>query len=227
MFNAGSNEGYITVDSYSINDAGGFSNASSVNTLEVPELLTSDGRYYDTKDCFDFRPYTSNTATFSTTVAGATVNPSSTLTLSTDEKYIPVPDSQITFDVEFFNPRIDIVSVDKDTNIKVTAGNPAIIPKAPKEPSNSIVINRLYVPAYPSLPAALSNTTFSILDKKVGNDVAVVNNRQRKYTSYNLNLAADTRSSTKRFTMSDISKIEKRVTQIESALSLSLIEEHY
>ena len=224
LFNAGYNEGYITVDSYGINDAGGFSNASSINTLEIPELLTSDGRYYDTKDCFDFRPYTSNTAAFATTVAGATVNPSATLALSTDEKYIPVPDSQISFDVQFYTPRIDIVSVDKDTNIKVTAGNPAIVPKVPKAPSNSIVINRLFVPAYPSLPAALSNTTFNILDKKVGNDVAIVNNRQRKYTSYNLNLAADSRSSTKRFTMSDISKIEKRVTQIESSLSLSLIE---
>ena len=224
LFNSGYNEGYITVDSYGINDAGGFSNASSINTLEIPELLTSDGRYYDTRDCFDFRPYTSNTAAFSTTIVGATVNPSPTLTLSVDEKYIPVPDSQISFDVEFYNPRIDVVSVDKDANIKVTSGNPAVAPKVPAAPSDSIIINRLYVPAYPSLPAALSNTTFSILDKKVGNDVAIVNSRQRKYTTYNLNLATDSRSSTKRFTMSDISKIEKRVAQIENTLSLSLIE---
>jgi len=141
LFNAGSNEGYITVDSYNINDAGGFSNASSINTLEVPELLTADGRYYDTKDCFDFRPYTTNTATFSTTVAGATVNPSPTLALSSDEKFIPVPDSQITFDVDFYIPRIDVITVDKDTQIKVTQGGPSIIPLSPSAPRDTITIN--------------------------------------------------------------------------------------
>ena len=220
-------EGFTNINSYNdiINDAAGYSNNTYINRLEVPEIQTNDGRYYDLIDTFDFRPYASNTAAYATTVGSATVNPSNTQSLSSDEKYFPAPDSQIQFDIDYYIPRIDLVSIDKDANIKVIKGTPEIKPKVPRIPKDSLPLSRLVVPPYPSLPSITSNTTFRILDKKVGNDSGDINNRANKYTARSLNFASDRRASApKRFTMSDIGKIEKRVSQLEASLSLTMLE---
>jgi len=193
--------------------------------LEVPEVLTSDSRYYDGIDCFDFRPFTTNTAVYSTTVAGSTINPANTQSLSADEKYFPVPDSAITFDIDFYGSRIDRVVVNKDGNISVIQGAPDVVNlKEPGAPSDSITINRLFVPPYPSLPTAISNTTFRILDKKVGNESAIVNGRQQAYTINNLNSSADTRAQPKRYSMSQINKLEKRIDTLEKQVALNTLE---
>lgn len=208
-----------------IDDSTGFSNNTYINRLEVPEVLTSDGRYYDGIDCFDFRPYTSNTAAYSTTIAGATVNPANTQALSSNEKYFPVPDSEIVFDVDFYGSRIDRVVVNKNTTISVLQGAPDVTNlKEPSAPADSITINRLYVPSYPSLPSALSNTTFQILDKKVGNENAIVNGRQKAYTITNLNSSADNRAQPKRYSMSQINKLEKRIDTLEKQVALNTLE---
>ena len=226
-FDVNSSEGFITINSYNdiINDATGYSNNTYINRLEVPEVLTSDGRYYDGIDVFDFRPFTSNTAAYSTTVGSATVNPANTQALNSDEKYFPVPDSQVTFDIEFFGSRIDRVVVNKNTLLSVIQGAPDVANlKDPGSPADSITVNRLFVPPYPSLPSALSNTTFQILDKRVGNDTAIINGRQQAYTIQNLNSSADTRSQPKRYSMSQINKLEKRIDSLEKQVALNTLE---
>jgi hypothetical protein len=226
-FDVNTSEGFITINSYNdiINDATGYSNNTYINRLEVPEVLTSDGRYYDGIDTFDFRPFTSNTAAYSTTIGGATVNPANTQTLNSDEKYFPVPDSQVTFDIEFYGSRIDRVVVNKNTLISVIQGAPDVANlKDPGAPADSITVNRLFVPPYPSLPSALSNTTFQILDKRVGNESSIVNGRQQAYTINNLNSSADTRSQPKRYSMSQINKLEKRIDSLEKQVALNTLE---
>jgi hypothetical protein len=226
-FDVNTSEGFITINSYNdiINDATGYSNNTFINRLEVPEVLTSDGRYYDGIDTFDFRPFTSNTAAYSTTVGGATVNPANTQVLNSDEKYFPVPDSQVTFDIEFYGSRIDRVVVNKNTLISVIQGAPDVANlKDPGAPADSITVNRLFVPPYPSLPSALSNTTFQILDKRVGNESSIVNGRQQAYTINNLNSSADTRSQPKRYSMSQINKLEKRIDSLEKQVALNTLE---
>jgi hypothetical protein len=226
-FDVNTSEGFITINSYNdlINDSTGFSNNTFINRLEVPEVLTSDSRYYDGIDCFDFRPFTTNTAVYSTTVGGATVNPANTQSLSADEKYFPVPDSAITFDIDFFGSRIDRVVVNKNTSISVLQGAPDIVDlKEPAAPVDSITVNRLFVPPYPSLPSGLSNTTFQILDKKIGNENSIVNGRQQAYTIQNLNSSADTRAQPKRYSMSQINKLEKRIDSLEKQVALNYLE---
>lgn len=226
-YDVNSSEGFITINSYNdiINDATGYSNNTYINRLEVPEVLTSDGRYYDGIDVFDFRPFTSNTAAYSTTIGGATVNPANTQSLNSDEKYFPVPDSQITFDIDFYGSRIDRVVVNKNTLLSVIQGAPDVANlKDPGAPADSITVNRLFVPPYPSLPSALSNTTFQILDKRVGNESSIVNGRQQAYTINNLNSSADTRSQPKRYSMSQINKLEKRIDSLEKQVALNTLE---
>jgi hypothetical protein len=226
-FDVNTSEGFITINSYNdiINDATGYSNNTFINRLEVPETLTSDGRYYDGIDTFDFRPFTSNTAAYSTTIGGATINPANTQVLNSDEKYFPAPDSQITFDIDFYGSRIDRVVVNKNTLISVIQGAPDVANlKDPGAPADSITVNRLFVPPYPSLPSSLSNTTFQILDKRVGNDTSIVNGRQQAYTINNLNSSADTRSQPKRYSMSQINKLEKRIDSLEKQVALNTLE---
>ena len=226
-YDVNASEGFITINSYNdlIDDSTGFSNNTYINRLEVPETLTSDGRYYDGIDCFDFRPFTTNTSNYSTTIGGATVNPANTQALSSDEKYFPVPDSQIVFDVDFYGSRIDRVVVNKNSTISVLQGAPDVTNlKEPSAPADSITVNRLFVPPYPSLPSTLSNTTFQILDKKVGNESAIVNGRQQLYTINNLNSSADSRAQPKRYSMSQINKLEKRIDTLEKQVALNSLE---
>ena len=70
-------------------------NCPYINTLEIPELVTSKGVYFDMRNTFDFRPFGSNTATRSTSDATANVNPLGTFSLSADDKLFPLPDSVI------------------------------------------------------------------------------------------------------------------------------------
>ena len=226
-FDNNGTEGFITINSYNdiINDSASYSNNTYINRLEVPEVLTSDGRYYDCIDSIDFRPFSSNTADYSTSVASATVNPANTQNLNSDEKYFPVPDSEITFDLEYYGKRIDRIVVNKSNNIEIVQGVSAPFNvNEPEEPRGSITINRLFIPPYPSLPNAISNNTFNILDTSIGNDSSIVGIRQKKYTAFNLSKASDTRAQPKRYSMVDIAKLDKRIAALEKQISLSMLE---
>lgn len=226
-FDNNGNEGFITINSYNdiINDGSGYSNNTYINRLEVPEFLTSDGRYYDCIDCFDFRPYVSNTAVLTSTEGSASVNPPNTQSLNSDEKYFPVPDSEIFFDLEFYGSRIDRLVVRKDGSIKnIQGASDQSKVREPSEPSDSLTINRMFIPPYPSLPSNISNTTIQILDKKLGNDSSIINFRQKSYTITNLSNAIDSRAQPRRYTMSQINKLEKRITALEKQVSLNSVE---
>ena len=237
-FDVGSSEGYITFNSYKniIDDGSGFSNNSYINTLEIPEVLTSEGRYYDPIECFDFRPYSVNTAILTSTVGSATINPSAVDSLNFDEKYFPVPDSQINFDVDFYAPRVDRVVLygnyrldkenrDRFNELVVLTGTPDIVnPKPPKKPSSSLSISTIFVPPYPSIPYSISNTTFHILNKKVGNDSSIVNVREKNYRIRNVTSNSDKRSAARPYSMASIGKLEKRIKAIENELLLSKLE---
>ena len=226
-FDVNSSEGFITINSYNdiINDASGYSNNTFINLLEVPELLTSDGRYYDVRDCFDFRPFTTNTALYATTVASASINPSATVTINTDEKYFPAPDSEINFDIDFYVPRIDTVVINRNNDLIVVQGTPDVTNVAtPPKPTDSLLVTRLLVTPYPSLPYSFSNTTFNINNKRVGNDSSIVNSREEVYKVKGLASTSDNRSAPKAYTMSNISRLEQRIRAIEKEILLSKLE---
>ena len=67
--------------------------------------------------CIDFRPYTSNTAIVSSTIAGATINPSTTLSFNYTP-YLPSPNKLFISDLEYYIGRVDRLSVDINGNIK-------------------------------------------------------------------------------------------------------------
>jgi hypothetical protein len=137
-----------------------------------------------------------------TTVAGATVNPSSTLTF-TGTPYLPTPDSTFQTDLSYYLKRIDRVMMNTAGSVIVGEGIPdAINPIAPAERSGTMTLGFVSVPPYPSLSTDDAKT----------------------YKKFDYAITS-TLLQNKRYTMKDIKKIEKRIDNIEYYTSLSLLEQ--
>lgn len=222
-FTTGGAEGFFTIGSYSINDSANLaSSTSTINTLEIPETVTKKGIYYDLRDVIDFRPYGSNTANLSTTVAGASINPANTFSLSGDDQFFPVPDSTVTFDIEYYLPRADVVSVDVNSQFKYSVGVPGSGGK-PVSSKDALTLASVVVPPYPSLPASLNQNTIEFASRKVGSSFGQVDRRIKNY-KISTDYGRMGGSQPKRFTMSDINKLAKRIDNIEYQTALTAVE---
>ena len=226
VFTTGGAAGFFTVGSYSINDTANLaSSTSTINTLELPEVTTTRGSYYDARSIFDFRPYGSNTALLSSSAGGASINPSGTLTLSSIDKLFPTPDSTITFDAEYYNARTDRVIVRKDGTFDVLQGTPSLTsPTPPPEPNEAVTLSLISVPAYPSLPEAYNDQTSVFASKQVGSSSGPVNKRLSGSKIQTRNSIGDRKQQPKRYTMADIGKLDQRITDIEYQVTLSGLE---
>jgi len=220
-------EGFFTVGSYTINDTANLASLTSnqVNTLEIPEVVTSIGEYYDHRDIIDFRPYASNTAALATSVATANVNPSNTFALSGSDQLWPAPDSTVAFDARYYNKRIDRVTVNKDGQFKIIQGTPGVISvKPPTSQAGEITLSLLSVPQYPSIPTMMSTDTLEIASKKIGNGRGIVDKRTKLHTiaPYLENGVAV--SQPRRYSMADIGKLERRIQNVEFISNLNQVE---
>jgi len=105
--------GYFSVDSYPIDDVL-VSNTTAITTQEIP-LFTSpqNGDIFDLRDCIDIRPRITDTATDTTSVGSASVNPSTSTTIVSPSgglRYI-APNENLTADLDYYLGRNDIVSL--------------------------------------------------------------------------------------------------------------------
>jgi hypothetical protein len=225
-FTTGGAEGFFSIGSYSINDTANLaSSTSTINTLELPETVTKSGRYFDARDTIDFRPYGSNTAALATSEGSANVNPANTFTLSGDDQFFPVPDSTATFDYEIYLPRIDRVTVNKNSEFIVTQGTAARSPRAPKTPVGAVTLSLVSVPRYPSLARSLNGNTLEFADKQIGGPSGILDRRVRGYT-VKTSQGRDRRSSQpKRYTMASIGALDRRITNLEHISSLNAAEQ--
>lgn len=215
--------GFFNVSSYNIDDTLSLANSpSTINTLEIPETSTSKGYYYDLRDTFDFRPVGANTANISFTVAGASLNPANTFTLAVNDQLFPTPDSTVTYDISYYLPRRDVVSVDINSFFNYTVGVPSLQPKAPPISPTFLSLGTIKVPAYPSLPFVLNSQTQRFASKQVGNDKGLYTSRVSKYTIKTSSL--QTTQQPRRYTMADIGSIDKRLSVVEQKLILNDIE---
>lgn len=220
-------EGFFTVGSYTINDTANLASLTSnqVNTLEIPEVITSKGEYYDHRDIIDFRPYASNTAALATSVASANVNPANTFALSGSDQLWPAPDSTVAFDARYYNKRIDRVTVNKDAQFKIIQGTPGILGIRPPEAQpGEITLSLLNVPQYPSIPTMMGTQTLALAAKLVGNSKGIVDRRTKLFTigPYVENGVAI--SQPRRYSMADIGKLERRIQNVEYISSLNEVE---
>jgi hypothetical protein len=226
-----------TISSYAIDDSLGFdalSAQANVHTMEIPEILGVGNRYYDLRDQYDFRPRSANTINLITDIssvaagtnAASIINPtepSSAARFTAAEKYFPAPDTDLTANIEYYLGRTDRVVVDNNSQFVVRAGKNGNANYIPPEPKNSLTLQLLNIPAYPSLPEAKSADMTKIIDTKVANEV--YGKRIKNYTVTNLISATDrSRIQVKGYKMADVASLEKRIKDLEYYVSFTLAE---
>jgi len=194
--------GYFSVDSYPVNDT--VESSTTIFTHEIPIFRSPDTNIpYDLRDFLDFRPVKTNTATDSTTVSGASTNPSvgTTFVLEGNGQRLPIPSSQILVDYSYFLSRVDVVGVDKDGNFLVVKGTPSINPVIPSAPDSTMVLGTINIEPYPSLSPAYA--------RKLGRTDLECTIKRSVY---------------ERFTMRDIGILKKRIENLEYFASLNALE---
>ena len=226
-----------TISSYNISDDLSFDTLmaqSNVHTLEIPEIIGTSGVYYDLRDQYDFRPRSANTigliTDISTVPAGANalsiINPSeptAAARFTSAEKYFPAPDTDLTASIEYYLGRSDRIVVDSTGSFVIRTGKNGFLNEIPPEPKNSLTLQILTIPAYPSLPQALSGNTAKILDTRIANES--YGRRVKNYTvTSQLNTQDRTRIQVKGYKMTDIASLEKRIKDLEYYVSFTLAE---
>jgi len=218
--------GFLTVSSYSVNDNLTLAASNTtINTMEIPEVITSDKKYFDLRDTFDFRPYVANTANIANTVGAASVNPANTETFASTDKYFPAPDSEVSFDAEYYLSRTDRIIAKKDGSFEVLEGASVINDsRPPRKPVDSVTLAIVTTNPYPSLPMVLGNTNVTIASKSAGNESGEINTRISLYGARITTTQFEENTQSKSYNMSDIGVLEKRINQLEYYVSLNLLE---
>jgi len=194
--------GYFSVDSYPIDDTG--ITANTILTQDIPLYNSSTSGQYDLRNTIDFRVQMANTAVYNTSISFATTNPATNTALVFDGpllKYVPVPDSSFEADLEYYVGRYDKVGLDSFGNVKVVEGSPDENPIPPGDIATMMTLAMIKVPPYPSLPPseALSSGRADL-----SSDITYYKNR--------------------RYTMRDISALDKRIENLEYYTTLNTLE---
>lgn len=221
-----STEGFLTVGSYNVDDTKTLAASSNtVNTLEIPEVITSDKHYYDLRDTFDFRPRVSNTVAIATSVGSAPINPANTESFNSNDKLFPAPDSQIVFDAEYYLGRVDRVVAKKDGTFEVIEGSSDLVnPRPPQKPIDSVTLSLVTNNPYPTLPMVLGDRNLEFANKAVGNELGEITNRLGNYSTRISTTQFEDSAQTRTYKMADIGVLEKRIDQLEYYVSLNLLE---
>lgn len=222
--------GVKTVSSYNINDSANLASlvaGPSINTLEIPEMIGTNDKYYDLRDQVDFRPSSANTIPLITELSNTSIvnptEPTDANRFNSSEQKFPVPNSNMSANITYYVARNDRVVLDKNGGFVVVKGTPGVIDAFPPQPEDSITLQYLNIPPYPSLPFALSKDTVQILDTKVANEK--YGKRQNNFkvtTPIDNNQRA--RIQTKNYQMSDIATLERRIKDLEYYVSFTLAE---
>jgi len=203
-YDTSSRAGFFTAASYPIDDAN-TANVAAIQTYQIPQYTSTIGALYDLRDSVDFRPFAANTANaIASTIATATINPSGALTMFAyaDGSYVPSPGTNYKSSIQYYLPRKDRISLTTGGEILITEGTAELDPAPPPEVPGTMTIGIATVPPYPSLTPTEARA-FNRYDYAVQTSIL----------------------QTKRFTMADIGKINRRIDRLEYYTSLSLLEQ--
>jgi hypothetical protein len=228
------NSTYMTVNSDFINS---YVNASyfkydTIQTKDVPLYVDESGKKIPLRDYVDFRPVATQTAIdtgfcdmtngsqITTAIASASVNPSSTLSISAPGTGLNIPSygKTLNSDYIYYLPRKDLVMIAADPNglsdgvIKIKEGLPAINPQTPLYPDNAMVMSVVNIPPYPSL-------TSDQLD-----DFLAINKLSKSLIRDTSPSISSQIVSNRRYTMKDVGVLDNRITNLEYYQALSLLE---
>ena len=216
----------FTIDSYNVDDTiSPLMANNTIHTAEVPQFFTIKGDYVDLRDYVDFRPAVVATANVLANTSTATVNPAETRVIDeTQDKSVPVPQSDLKFTVEAYQPRADRVILTSNGSVKILAGYPSASYQPQPEPKDSLTLDILNIPAYPSVPMHLNQNVEYAYDTKTGSE-KILTTRSDRYRIKSSAKYDRQASQQRRYSMADIGSIERRMKSVESAVTLSLVEQ--
>jgi hypothetical protein len=193
---------YLSTESYPVDDSTTPLPANKIRTEDIPYYLSSrDNKYFNLRDSIDFRPIVANTANAAaTSVAGATIDPSSTETLS-GTLYFPTPNESFQADITHYLRRVDTIVIDGYGSVSVVEGKPELNPVAPRATDSTMKLGNVVVPPYPSLSPKAAT--------------------EAQRFEYSTLIKQD---QTKGYTMQDIKQIEDRINRIEYYSLLNTLE---
>ena len=203
------------------------------NTLEIPELNTKRGNYYDLTNTFDFRPRVANTvALTSGNEATAPVNPAyvksyGDVASTANEKKFPLPESVFKTNISHYLGRIDSVFVDSSGDIFTLSGVPVDNMSRAIPPENvqyAMRLNDIIIKPYPNIPHQAGSKLSRIIDRNIANEGYT----KRRFTDRRLQTTL-TPSEIERnqpisYSMADIGNLDRRISDLEYYVSLSLLE---
>ena len=192
-----SGAGFYTASSYY--------KADGVTLLEpenIPVYVSDTGFKADLRDTLDSRPQVANTAAYAATISAATVNPAATESFGSIDHFQAAPDKQFESNIEYYLGRIDKLAVTEQGYLVTKRGAPSSTPVPPQDPPGALVLGTIIVPPFPSL------TSKEAREKLRTNESIVIQP-----------------SNTKRYTMKDISKMDKRLKNLEYYTTLSQLEQ--
>ena len=229
--------GVKTISSYTINDSANLASLVSdvsINTMELAEFEGKTGIYYDVRDCVDLRPSAANTINYVTDIssvaaganAASIINPalpSNANYFSSASAFFPVPNSTLSANVSSYLGRVDRVIINSNGGFEIRNGEPGISPVLPPAQDNALTLQIYNIPPYPSLPEVLSAEMIAITDTKVMS--AISGKRKNAYTiKPSISASQRTRIQQRRYTMSDIGSLDRRIKDLEYYVSFTLAE---
>ena len=192
-----SGAGFYTASSYYKADG-----VTLLDPQDIPVYVSDTGFKADLRDTLDTRPQAANTAAYAATASAATINPSATESFGSIDHFLAAPDKQFQTDIQYYLGRIDKLALTSKGYIVTKRGAPASSPVPPQDPPGALVLGTIVVPPFPSL------TSKEARDKLRTNESIVIQP-----------------SNTKRYTMKDISKLDKRLKNLEYYTTLSQLEQ--
>lgn len=193
---------YISTESYPVDDSTTPLPTDKIRTQDIPVYVSiTSGRSYSLRDSVDCRPIVSNTAVLSTTAGSASIDPPTTETLTTGEKFFPSPSDSFECDIESYLNRVDRVVMDENGDVRIIEGVPSNRPVVPAAEEKTMDLAIIEVAPYPSLSSK----------------EASVAKRPDLRNSIQL-------TQTVRYTMEDIRDIEERLQRLEYYSLLNTLE---
>ncbi len=190
------------VDSYPVDDSTSPA-ANTIRTENIPIYRSNIHGDFDLRNTIDFRPRVVDTATSTSTLGSASVNPSANETIDRPGNGLtnPVPVKTFTTDYNYYRGKNIRIVLDNDGAFRVIEGAYSDDPTYPAEPEKCMTLATAELKPHPSLSPVEA--------KRVG----------RPDLGCTIQQVAQ-----KRFTMKDIGVLEQRIKNLEYYASLNLLE---
>ena len=211
QLNTSTGDYFFNVNSYPVDDTSTSLPAGKIRSWSIPVYTGKNGIEYNLRECYDFRPYVNKDAladynqltpasapTITTAVGAYTVSFSD----NAGNHVIPALNGNSNADIEAYNKRIDVITMNSYGILNLVKGNEADRPIPPKTSEGELAICTITIPGYPALSPK---------------EAAEQNKRD-----YAIKTQA---SGTEGYTMRDIAKIERKVESLEYYISLSQLEQ--